>query len=196
MSITYKRIINEYTIMFKYLQNNCNNNETISYKYNLINIHNLKYCNLIKNHLKDFNYKIFIAQHPNLLYKTVINFSYKGEFYIIKIDYNKYYPLEPPQKILINDVNIYTVYNNIIKRCHNLLYNYTNICDINSINILNKSLLHSSNWRISCNIKELLVEILKVIDYKNLYIEIRLLNSVINKYCPNDDLGFLYYYLL
>jgi len=110
-----------------------------------------------------------------------------GKTHVINIYYNKYYPFEPPQNINVNNINIQNIYTDIINKNKILFANRCLFCE---------SDLCSQNWDISYNIKYILKEVIKIINYKNLHIEIRLLNSIINKYSPYENLDYLYYYLL
>ena len=166
MSTAYKLIINEYKQLYNDLSNDTSNSSKII--------------------IKEFNYKISILDIDRL-YKCIINFIYEGKAHVINIYYNKYYPHEPPKNININNINIQNIYNDIINKNKILFFNRC---------LYRESNLCLENWNISCNIKYILKEVIKVINYKNLHIEIRLLNSVINKYSPNENLDYLYYYLL
>ena len=165
MSTTYKRLINEYTKLDNILNN-----------YNDLSI-------LIKN----FKYKIFIMDHEKLLYKTIIEFTYDNIPFNVSIIYNKYYPFEPPDNIIINGKNINDVYRKIMNKNPDLFNNQCLCC---------KSLLCVINWNISHDIYDILNEIIKIINYKNLYIQRQLLTSIINKYCSNQNMDYLHYYLL
>ena len=164
MSTTYKRLINEYLKLNDFTYNN-------------------KLFSLIKN----IKYKIFIIDHDKLLYKTIIEFTYYNVPFNVNIMYNKYYPFEPPDKIVINNRNINDIYKNIMKLNIDLLNNECLCC---------KSYLCVNNWYIKYNINDILNEIVKVINYKKLHVQRRLLNSIINKYCPNENMDYIHYYLL
>jgi hypothetical protein len=121
------------------------------------------------------------------LYKTIIEFTYYNIPFNVNIVYNKYYPFEPPDKIVINGRNINDIYKNIMNLNKDLFYNECLCC---------KSYLCIINWNITCNINDILNEIIKVINYKNLHIQRRLLNLIINKYCPNENMEYLHNYIL
>lgn len=163
MSKTYKRLIHEYGKL---------NDFTYRQLFSL---------------LKNVKYKIFILDHDKLLYKTIIEFTYYNIPFNVNIVYNKYYPFEPPDKIVINGRNINDIYKNIMNLNKDLFYNECLCC---------KSYLCIINWNITCNINDILNEIIKVINYKNLHIQRRLLNLIINKYCPNENMEYLHNYIL
>ena len=158
MSSTYKRLINEYIKL-----------------------------NDLNKLLKQLKYKIFVIDSNNLLYKTIIEFTYNNIPFNICVLYNKYYPFNPPNKIYINNKNIQDIYRKIMNKNPDLFNNKCLCC---------KSSLCIVNWSIYKNINDILNEIIAVINYKNLHIQRRLLSSVINKYCPNQNMDYLDYYLL
>lgn len=163
MSTTYKRLIHEYSKLNDYTYN--------------------ELFNLIRN----VKYKIFILDHDKFLYKTIIEFTYDNIPFNVNIIYNKYYPFEPPDKIVINGRNINDIYKKIMRLNSDIFSNECLCC---------KSYLCVINWNITCNINDILNEIIKVINYKNLHIQKRLLKSIINKYSPYEDMDYLYKYLL
>lgn len=160
MSISYKRLINEY-----------------------LKIHTYKFINV---NFKDLIYKIYILSHEKFLYKTVIKFNYNNKSYNINIIYDKYYPIKPPVSIKINNKKIVNLYNEIINKNRNILSNY----------MYKESILYTKNWNLNITIKDILIEIKKIIDYYTLYSNRLFLKSVINKYSPNQNMDYLYYYLL
>lgn len=157
---SYKRLINEYVKV----------NEII---YTLAPINN-------------FLYKIQLIDMNNIQYATKINFSYKRIKYEINICYNKYYPFKGPDKLYINGVNIFTIYNKIVNLNNDFFKNNCLCC---------KSLLCTSNWGINKTINDIIKEIIMVIDYEKLYIKRILLRKIINKY-TNKDFSFMEKYLL
>jgi ubiquitin-protein ligase len=149
--------------------------------------HILNHNNELSILIKNFKYKIFIMDHEKLLYKTIIEFTYNNIPFNVNIIYNKYYPFEPPDKIDINSKNINDIYKKIMNKNSDLFNNQCLCC---------KSLLCVMNWNIYYDIHDILDEIIKIINYKNLCIQRRLLTSIINKYCSNENMDYLHYYLL
>lgn len=141
---------------------------------------------LVNVNFKDLVYKIYILSHEHFLYKTVIQFNYKNKPHNVSIIYDKYYPIKPPVSIKINNKKIINLYYEIINKNKDILSNY----------MYKESILYTKNWNLNTTIKDILIEIKKIIDYYTLYSNRLFLNSVINKYCPNEDLDYLYYYLL
>lgn len=141
---------------------------------------------IIKNDIKDFIYKIHTIDNNNVFYKVELNFNYVNKNNVINIYYDKTYPFKPPSKIEINNINIFDEYNIIMKDNWDLLGKDCICC---------KSIICGNNWTINLNINNILDEIIKVIDYKELKIKRNLLDKIINKY-TNQNLDYLHYYLL
>jgi hypothetical protein len=153
---------------------------------------------IIKNNIENLIYKIRTIPGPgphmhikidtdtNIFYKVEITFNYMKKNHIINIHYDKFYPFKPPSKIEIDNVNIFDEYN-IIMKDNNDLFGKDCICC--------KSLVCSNNWVVNSNINNILDEIIKVINYKQLKIKRNLLDKIINKY-TNQNLDYLHYYLV
>ena len=156
---TFRRLINEYM-----------NTEEI---YKLLPIHN-------------FLYKLQVIESNNIMYLSSINFIYNKYKYTIYIHYSKNYPFRGPDKIFINNYNIFTLYDDILNN---------NKFIIKDEDLCYKSLLCSQNWSLNKTINDLMKEILKIIDYKQLYVKRILLKKIIEKY-TDKDLNFMEQYLL
>ena len=152
----------------------------------------LIYKRLINEYIKiskledNFNYKLYTIDSYHIMFRCDINFFYNKLEYKIKIYYDKFYPVQSPLKIKINNDNIFNLYQEIIFKNSTLL---------NNNYLYQKSLLHNSNWTVSKNIIHILQEIKKVIDYNQLYIKRLLLNKIVLKY-TNQHLDYLEQYLL
>ena len=162
MSIIYKRILNEYQMLNNLIHNNPENYE-----------------------FKNFIYKIITIDSENILFKSEININYNNTDYNIKIFYDRYYPFNAPCKLLINNINIFEYYKEIIEKNKDII----NKC------LHNESILCNHKWVIYYNLENIVREVLKIIDYKQLYIKRQLLNLITEKY-TNQNLDYLHSYLL
>ena len=153
-----------------------NEHKTLNNKFSL-NIDNYNY--------KKFIYKIITIENGNILFKSELNIEYKNKNHNIDIFYKKNYPFSPPSKILLNGNNIFHHYQNIMKKNKDIIEGC--ICC--------KSLLCSDIWTVMNTLENIIEEILKIIDYKDLYIKRRLLNKITENY-TNQHLDYLHYYLL
>ncbi len=148
------------------------------------NFNNL-YIENRKNFLFDeFEYKIITIDYNHIFIKCNIQFLYKNNKYVINIYYSKNYPFIKPSKIELNNCNILDIYKNIMIKNNDLIKEKDNnfyIC--------------SNNWSVNYTIENILNQIIKIIDYNDLYIKRNLLNKIINAY-TNEDLNYLHYYLL
>ena len=147
------------------------------------NLNNKIIKNLNNYKFNNFIYKIITIENGDILFKSEIKITYKNKKYDITIFYNKNYPFSPPFKILLNNSNIFQIYRNII-------YNNKNI--INNC-LCCKSIC--SKWVVIYTLEDILKEIIKIIDYKELYIKRQLLNLIIVKF-TNQNLDYLHSYLL
>ena len=134
----------------------------------------------IINELKNFEYeyKLFIQEYGYLL-------EFKLNNNLIKITFSNYYPFNPPSKLFINNIDSIDIYKLImnqnpeIKDC---------LCC--------KSYFCSTNWWPLITLKnEIINEINLIIKYKTYYIYKKLLNKIILRY-TNQDMNYLYEYLL
>lgn len=141
------------------------------------NPNNYKYNNFI--------YKIITIENGDVLFKSEINITYKNKKHDITIFYKKNYPFSPPSKILLNNSNIFQVYRNIMDNNKDIINNCL-CCE---------SLLCSSKWNVINILEDILKEIIKVIDYKQLYIKRQLLNLITVQF-TNQNLDYLHSYLL
>lgn len=137
------------------------------------------------NNYHDFLYKIITIDNGLVLFKSEIQINYKNKNHYIDVFYKKNYPFSSPLKLLLNGTNIFKIYKKIMNDNKDIITDC--ICC--------KSLLCSNIWVVMNTIKNIIEEILKIIDYKNLYIERRLLNKITEKY-TNQHLDYLHYYLL
>jgi len=130
---------------------------------------------------KNFEYKIHTIQSSNILFKCYINIIYKNIKYEIITYYNNLYPHNCPTKIQINGINMIDIYNDIISKNNDLF---------------KKSLLSwFNNWTDQYSIRDIIDEVIKIIEYKELYIKRILLNKITSKY-TNEYLDYLHYYLI
>jgi len=134
----------------------------------------------ISNELKNFNLKYKF----NILDKGYnLEFNYKNNN--INIFFNINYPFEPPSKLLINNISSDIIYKNIMKLNPEII---DCLCC--------KSNLCKHNWNNICNLKDNLInEVNLIIKYKLYFYYKKLLNQIINKY-TNQDMTYLYKYLL
>lgn len=142
--------------------------------------------NKINNINKSISYKLHTLNTKEMMFRCDINLNYNNLTYELKIYYNRFYPFQPPSKLEINNIDLFTIYKKIINKNTELLNNSCLCC---------KSLLCNSNWKISNNINDILEEVKKVIDYNELYIKRKLLNKITQKY-TNQQLDYLEQYLL
>jgi len=156
MTISYKRIVNEYKIYY-------NNDEKV----------------------KGFNYKIIVVDNGENILKSEIKFEYNNKTHIVDIFYNKSYPFSPPTKIKLNNKDLNNHYKNIMGKNMDILKNCL-CCE---------SLLCPNNWVTNKTIKNIMEEIIKVINYNNLKIQRILLKKICNKY-TNESMDYLHYYLI
>lgn len=170
MSSTYKRLLNEFREFYKIKYNNNNNN-------NNSNEFSDKY----------FYYKLHIINSNNVKYKSDIKYFYNNNTYNISVYYCNSYPFKSPIKLKINNVNIFNIYKDIIKKNNDILGTESCICC--------ESLLCNNNWNLSKNIFDIFIEVEKVIQYKQLFIKRMLLNKIILKY-TNQNMDYLEKYLL
>lgn len=213
--IVYKRIINEFSDFQKfYIKSNENpnvssnenpnassnassnesSNESTQSTENLQNVQNdLHKFDLVRYNLKkfsdiisNFSYKIYVINSSITLFKASVNFIYKKQEYDILINYNGNYPFSSPEKVEINGINLLKKFNTISQQNIDLLFNRCLCCE---------TILCSNNWSPNRKIEHILIEILKAIDYNDLYIKRILLNKICTKY-TNQHLDFLHEYLL
>ncbi len=165
-SVHYKRIINEYCLLNK------------QFIYN-----NNKYA------FSEFTYKIHTINSYNIKFKSEVTILYKSKKYNINLFYDINYPFHYPCKIELNNINIVDEYKKIMSK-NNDLFNKQNqdLC-------CNSILVNNNKWHCRYTINEILTEIIKVIDYKDLHIKRILLNKICNKY-TNQSLDYLHHYLL
>jgi ubiquitin-protein ligase len=135
--------------------------------------------------IDNLSYKLLTIDSGNIMFRIDINFFYKKSEHQIKIYYNRLYPFQPPIKIEINNINIFILYKKIMKE-NGKLFNNCLCCN---------SLLCINNWNVSKSIIDILEEIKKVICYNELYIKIKLLNKITQKY-TNQYLDYLEQYLV
>ena len=202
--IVYKRIINEFSNFQKfYIKSNENPNASSNesnenpnassnestqnvqnylHKFDLVRYNSKKFSDIISN----FSYKIYVINSGITLFKASINFIYKKQEYDILINYNGNYPFSSPEKVEINGINLLKKFNTITQQNIDLLFNRCLCCE---------TILCSNNWSPNRKIEHILVEILKAIDYNDLYIKRILLNKICTKY-TNQHLDFLHEYLL
>ena len=113
----------------------------------------------------------------------IINFIYKKSDITIK--YSDVYPFKPPKQIHINNMNIMTIYKNIMVKNN----------DIKNC-LCCSSILCEYNWSIQYNIKyNIINEIDNIFKYSKYYIYKRLLNLIADKY-TTQDISYIYPYLL
>lgn len=148
----------------------------------------LVYKRIINEHKKienyDMVYKITTINNE-ILCKSNIRIKYKNKNYLITIFYDKSYPFKCPNKILLNNINILTVYDKIMNQNSDLFL----------VNLYTKSIMCNANWSVMLSLKTIIDEIIKIINYKDLYIKRKLLDLIISKY-TNQHLDFLHFYLL
>lgn len=137
------------------------------------------------NDYNNFVYKIITIDNSLILFKSEIEICYKNKNHNIDIYYKNNYPFIPPVKLLLNGSNIFQIYKTIM----------TDNSDIIKDCMYSKSLLCNNKWLVMNTIKNIIEEILKIIDYKDLYIKRILLNKITEKY-TNQHLDYLHYYLL
>jgi ubiquitin-protein ligase len=134
---------------------------------------------------KSFVYKITTIENDDILFKSEIEIKYKNKTHKILILYDKNYPFSCPNKILLNDKNILDIYKKIMTENKDLFLKC--ICC--------NSLLCDDKWTIKKTLINIFNEIIKIIDYDELYIKRQLLNKITNKF-TNQHLDYLHYYLL
>lgn len=132
-------------------------------------------------------YKLHTIDSSTTTFRVDLNFSYKNTNYDVKIYYNRLYPFHSPTKLEINNVDLFKLYSSIIFQNNKLLKNNYCLCCC--------SLLCSDNWNVSKNTNDILKEIEKVINYKQLYIKTLLFSKIIQKY-TNQDMDYLIGYLV
>lgn len=172
MSSTYKRLLNEFK-EFNSIKSNNNNNNNINNSNKFLD--------------RYLNYKLYIIESNNVKYRSDIKYLYQNKTYKISIYYSNLYPFKPPIKLEINNENIFNIYKDIIKKNKDILDN--NLC------LCCQSLLCSNNWNISKNIFHILIEVEKILQYKQLFIKRILLNKIILKY-TNQNMDYLEKYLI
>lgn len=117
------------------------------------------------------------------MFKTEIKLHYNNNTYLLNIYYGFTYPLNSPIKILLNNINIFVIYKEIIKKNKELFSDFS--CKSHIYNTLDRCK----------NVKDIIYESIKIIDYKILYVKRLLLNKIINKYTV-QNMDYLHYYLL
>tara|TARA_B100001094_G_C18148411_1_gene782198 strand:+ start:1429 stop:1899 length:471 start_codon:yes stop_codon:yes gene_type:complete len=132
----------------------------------------------------NFNYKIIVLNNEKNLYKSEIIFINNSKKYTVNIYYDRSYPFKPPSKIQINGININNYYKNIMEKNNDIL----DKC------LCCESLLCFNNWHVNKTIKDIMIEIIKIIDYSNLKVYRILLKKICNKY-TDQSLDYLDYYL-
>ena len=132
----------------------------------------------------DMIYKITTINNE-ILCKSNIYIKYKNCNYLITLFYDRSYPFKSPNKILLNNINILTIYDKIMNQNSDLFL----------VNLYTKSITCNANWTVMLSLKTIIDEIIKIIHYKDLYIKRKLLDQIINKY-SNQNLDFLHFYLL
>lgn len=148
-------------------------------------INELNELNELNNNLLKIDYKLYTIDSQNVMFKNDLNIIYKKKKYNIKVFYDTRYPFNSPLKIEINNNNIFDLYKNIMIK-NSTLINHCLYCN---------SILNNKNWNISKNIINILNEVFKIINYKELYIKRILLNKIVQKY-TDQHLDYLEQYLL
>lgn len=159
---------------------------SIAYK-RLLNELSMFNKNYNYNNFKNVNYDLHIINSISVMFINKIDFRYNNIIYNVKIYYNKSYPFQCPVKLDLNNNNLFDLYKKIINKNKEIM-------DVNSC-ICCESLLCSNNWNATKNIKDILKEIEKVINYKKLYVNRLLLNKIIKKF-TNQNMEYLEKYLL
>jgi hypothetical protein len=140
------------------------------------------------NRIKNINYKLHTIESGDVMFRSDINFIYNNLQHNVKIYYNESYPFTRPLRLEINDINIRELIIKIMIK-NQLLFSDNCLCC--------KSLLHYSNknWNISKNVIEILKEVIKIIDYKQLFLRRMLLNKIISQY-TDQNMDYLEKYLI
>ena len=147
----------------------------------------IKYNNSNEFSDKYFYYKLHIINSNYVKYRTDIKYFYNNIIYNINIYYCNSYPFKSPIKLEINNENIFDIYKDIIKKNSDILDKHSCMCC--------ESLLCNNNWNLSKNVNDILIEVEKIIEYKQLFIKRILLNKIILKY-TNQNMDYLEKYLL
>lgn len=172
--ISYKRIINEYNKLYQnLLQDEVSNYQNKKFK------------------ISDYQYQIHVINADNYgnqvsLYKTLSTFIYEKNRYKIEIYYGKNYPFDSPIKMEVNNTNINAIFKTLMNTHSELFRNQCLCCT---------SLLCSVNWNPNKNAEDLINECIKIINYRKLWYQKKLLKTICDKY-SNYDLTFIENYLL
>lgn len=132
---------------------------------------------------KKYNYNLSIIHNGYILELKHKNYNLN-----IKISYNERYPFIPPSYFLINDKNSQDYYKKIINQNKDIFTRQDCICC--------KSLLCVINWNPTLIITDILNETYKILDWNKLVIYKRLLKTIINKLNINQDINYLFTYLI